>query len=213
MLTEVVGEIPFNALLLVNMNLWVRKEEIEKVVNDYPTVRPLYLYLPSDVILALIFNEKVKIGELKLSISKPSVVLSPYYVVKTLKEWDLIVHEVKVFKDEVVIANSKEDICENEKVVVAQYDISKRLVDKKFLTSCGADYKPNYHFVPSNERVDSAIAGNATVLYKSEAERLKVSYVPTGLTVEFHLSLFKNFSEHEVKIYEGLRSVMSSAML
>ena len=194
------------------MNLWVKREEIEKVVNENPVIKPLYLYLPSDVILALIFNEKIKVGELKFSITKPSVILSPYYVVKTLKEWDLIVHEVKVFKDEVVLANSSTNICENKKIVATQYDISKRVMDKRFITSCGVDYKPNYYFVPSNERIESAVAGDTTVLYKSEAEKLKVNYIPTGLTVEFHLSLFKNFSDHEVKLYESLRGVINGVL-
>ncbi|QGR19668.1 hypothetical protein [Stygiolobus azoricus] len=164
------------------------------------------MFLPSDVILSLIFNEKVKIGQLKISISKPSVILSPYYVTKTLKEWDLIAHEVKVFKDE-VLANSREDICKNEKVVVSQYDISKRLMDKKFVASCGVEFKPPYYFVPSNERLDIALEGAVTVLYKSEADRLKVNYIQTGLTIDFHVSLFKNFSNHEVKLYEGLKNI------
>jgi len=189
------------------MNMWLEKEKFAKVAEEIPEAKTLYMFLPSDVILSLIFNEKVKMGQLKISISKPSVILSPYYVIKTLKEWDLIVHEAKVFKDEVVLANSREDICKNEKVVVAQYDISKRLMDKKFIASCGVEFKPPYYFVPSNERLDIALEGVVTVLYKSEADRLKVNYVQTGLTLDFHISLFKNFSNHEVKLYESLKNV------
>ena len=190
------------------MNIWVVRDKLAKVVEGNPVIKPLYLYLPSDVIVSLIFNEKIKVGELRLSITKPSIILSPYYVVKTLKEWDLLAHETKLYKDEVVLANSKDNICDNDKVVVTRYDISKRLIEKKFVTSCGVEYKPKYYFVPSNERIDSAREGLTTVLYRSEAEKLNVTYFSTGLTVDFHLSLFKNFSDKETRLYEGLKDIL-----
>lgn len=57
-----------------------------------------------------------------------------------------------------------------------------------------------YYFVPSNERLDIALEGVATILYKSEADRLNVNYIQTELTIDFNTSLYKNFSNHEVKV-------------
>ena len=150
-----------------------------------------------------IFNGKIKFGNLTISISKPSVIISPYYVTKTLKEWDLIVHNEKIFSDSIVVTNT-ENICEEKEIGVNMYDISSKLFQKKLIAECGVDHKVNFiqHKIRGNTKV--------SVMYKSEADKKGYKYLNLNINVDFYISLFKNASNIEVEVYEKMRELLKT---
>jgi len=188
-------------LIINNYNLWVFNDEITKLLYSIPTAKFLIEDIPSEVILTQIFNGKIKFGNLTISISKPSVVISPYYVTKTLKEWDLIIHNEKIFSDSIVLTNT-ENICEEKEIGINIYDISSKLFQKKLIAECGVDHKVNF--------IQHKIRGptKVSVMYKSEAEKKGYKYLNLNITVDFYISLFKNASNVEVEVYEKMRELL-----
>ncbi|WP_236609044.1 hypothetical protein [Saccharolobus islandicus] len=70
-----------------------------------------------------------------ISIVKPSVVIAPYYVIKTLKEWDLIVHSEKIVNEQLIVTITN-NLCEEKVIGINPYDISSKLFQKKLITEC-----------------------------------------------------------------------------
>ncbi|QGR16707.1 hypothetical protein D1869_05535 [Sulfurisphaera ohwakuensis] len=200
---DIVGEIPYNLLLISNYNFWTIEDEIVNIISTIPTARYLIEYVPSEVILAQIFNDKIRFGKLVISISKPSIIIAPYYVIKTLKEWDLIIHNEKIISEQIVITLSK-NICEEKVIAINSFDLSSKLFQKKLIAECGKDHKTDFSYVKIRELTSNI----PKVMYKSEAEKLGLPYSNLNISVDFYISLFKNASKIEIETYEKLREVV-----
>ncbi|BFH73937.1 hypothetical protein SJAV_18810 [Sulfurisphaera javensis] len=135
-----------------------------------------------------------------ISISKPSIIIAPYYVIKTLKEWDLIVHNEKLLNEQIVITKTK-NLCEERVIGINPYDISSKLFQKKLIAECGKDHKVEFAQIKIKEYKDNL----PIVMYKSEAEKLSLQYLNLGLSIDFYVSLFKNATDVEIQTYENIR--------
>ncbi|TRM76613.1 hypothetical protein DJ523_00815 [Sulfolobus sp. E5] len=202
MLEEFVGEIPYNLLLILNINFWILKEMITGSLKEIPTAKYLLEFLPSDIILSQIFNGKLKIGNLSFSISKPSIIIAPFYVMKTLKEWDLIVHSQKIGSEGIVVTNTR-DICEESEIAVREYDISSKLFEKKYISTCGKDKYEKLRLFKA--KMNEVLKREVAVVYRNE---VKDNFLDLEISVNFYIILFKNPSKEEVEAYEKLRSVI-----
>ncbi|TRM77002.1 hypothetical protein DMP16_04400 [Sulfolobus sp. B1] len=202
MLEEFVGEIPYNLLLILNINFWILKEMITGSLKEIPTAKYLLEFLPSDIILSQIFNGKLKIGNLSFSISKPSIIIAPFYVMKTLKEWDLIVHSQKIGSEGIVVTNTR-DICEESEIAVREYDISSKLFEKKYISTCGKDKYEKLRLFKA--KMNEVLKREVAVVYRNE---VKDNFLDLEISVDFYIILFKNPSKEEVEAYEKLRSVI-----
>ncbi|TRM85407.1 hypothetical protein DJ522_00875 [Sulfolobus sp. F3] len=202
MLEEFVGEIPYNLLLILNINFWILKEMITGSLKEIPTAKYLLEFLPSDIILSQIFNGKLKIGNLSFSISKPSIIIAPFYVMKTLKEWDLIVHSQKIGSEGIVVTNTR-DICEESEIAVREYDISSKLFEKKYISTCGKDKYEKLRLFKA--KMNEVLKREVAVVYRNE---VKDNFLDLEISVYFYIILFKNPSKEEVEAYEKLRSVI-----
>lgn len=201
-LEEFVGEIPYNLLLILNINFWILKEMITGSLKEIPTAKYLLEFLPSDIILSQIFNGKLKIGNLSFSISKPSIIIAPFYVMKTLKEWDLIVHSQKIGSEGIVVTNTR-DICEESEIAVREYDISSKLFEKKYISTCGKDKYEKLRLFKA--KMNEVLKREVAVVYRNE---VKDNFLDLEISVNFYIILFKNPSKEEVEAYEKLRSVI-----
>ncbi|AOL15445.1 hypothetical protein BFU36_00395 [Sulfolobus sp. A20] len=201
-LEEFVGEIPYNLLLILNINFWILKEMITGSLKEIPTAKYLLEFLPSDIILSQIFNGKLKIGNLSFSISKPSIIIAPFYVMKTLKEWDLIVHSQKIGSEGIVVTNTR-DICEESEIAVREYDISSKLFEKKYISTCGKDKYEKLRLFKA--KMNEVLKREVAVVYRNE---VKDNFLDLEISVDFYIILFKNPSKEEVEAYEKLRSVI-----
>ncbi len=197
-----MGEIPYNLLLILNINFWTLKEMITSNLKEIPTAKYLLEFLPSDIILSQIFNGKLKIGNLSFSIGKPSIIIAPFYVMKTLKEWDLIVHSQKVGSEGIAVTNTR-DMCEESEIAVREYDISSKLFEKKYISTCGKDKYENLRLFKA--KMNEALKRKVAVVYRNE---VKDNFQDLEINVDFYIILFKNASKEEVEAYEKLRSAI-----
>ncbi|MEJ2776053.1 hypothetical protein WIW90_07485 [Sulfolobaceae archaeon RB850M] len=199
---DFIGEIPFNILVLANYNFYTLVDEIKNAFNT----KYLIELLPSDVILLHIFNEKIKIGNLMLNSQKPSIIIAPYYVIKTLKEWDLLLHYEKIGKEEIVVLNT-EDPCGEEEIIVNGYDISSRLFKKKLIAMCG---KENNVKIVNGVLREFIKSSKPIVVYSNEVNdegKRKITHM--NIKVDFYISLFKNSSKLEIEGYESVKTVLN----
>jgi len=201
---DFVGEIPYNLLLIANINLWTLKETITSSLKEIPTAKYLLEFLPSDIILSQIFNGKLKIGNLSFSINKPSIIISPFYVMKTLKEWDLIIHSQKIGSESIIITNTR-DMCEESEIAVREYDISSKLFEKKYISTCGKDSYERLRLFKA--KMNEVLKRKVAVIYRNEI-RDNITFLDLKISVDFYITLFKNASKEEAEIYEKLRNAI-----
>ncbi|ADB86250.1 hypothetical protein [Saccharolobus islandicus] len=205
-MVNLIGEIPYNLLVIENYNFWVINDRLISLIDNIPTAKYLIENLPSEVILSQVFNGKIKFGNLIISIVKPSVVIAPYYVIKTLKEWDLIVHSEKVVNEQLIVTITN-NLCEEKVIGINPYDISSKLIQKKLITECGTDHVVDFVYTKVRFRNMSI----PLVLYKSEAEKLGYKkHLNLNLSIDFYVSLFKNATNVEVEAYEKIREFLKN---
>jgi len=197
-LLDFVGEIPYNHLIMVNCNFWTLKAKLRKLLEGH-ALRYLVEFLPSDVILTQVFNGKIRLGEVTLSAGKPSVIVGPYYVLKALKDWDLIVHSQKLGNLRVVVTNT-DDVCQEREIAVRELDISAKLFEKKYVATCGKESLNEVKVVKA--KVNEIFQDRVAVVYSNEVQG---KYLDTGVGVDFYAMLFKNPTKEEVEIYEEIR--------
>lgn len=207
LIEDIVGEID-GIKLFLNYNFWTKSIEVYDFLNKQ-FIKSLILTLPSEVIIRIIFNDKIKIGNLILDFS-PQIILTPFYVIKTLKEWDLLLHSEKIYEDEIVIVNVK-DICDTTEYVYPMYDYIARVFEQHYLANCGANglekLKENSIRTKLREGIDMIRSGKAGVLYKSEAQYLNLEYKNIrGSKIDFYIGLMKNSSKNAINAYEILRN-------
>ncbi|MEM4086604.1 MAG: hypothetical protein QXR34_09650 [Saccharolobus sp.] len=207
LIEDIVGEID-GIKLFLNYNFWTKSIKVYDFLNKQ-FIKSLILTLPSEVIIRVIFNDKIKIGNLILDFS-PQIILTPFYVIKTLKEWDLLLHSEKIYEDEIVIVNVK-DICETTEYVYPMYDYIARVFEQHYLGNCGTDglekLKENSIRTKLREGVDMIRSGKPGVLYKSEAQYLNLEYKNIkGSKIDFYIGLMKNSSKNAINAYEILRN-------
>ncbi|BDB98791.1 hypothetical protein [Saccharolobus caldissimus] len=204
-LEDLIGDIN-GVKIFMNYNFWHRAKRIHDMLTDQ-LIKSLILLFPSEVIIRHIFGDKVKIGNLILDLP-PNIVIVPYYVIKTLKEWDLLLHNEKIAEDGVVVVNVN-NICDSAEYVYPAYDYIARVFEQHYLANCGIDKleKLKYSSIRTKlrEGIDAASKGKPSVMYKSEAEYLKLSYVELKAKVDFYIGLFKNSSKQTINAYEILR--------
>jgi hypothetical protein len=132
--------------------------------------------------------------------------IQPYYVIKTLKEWDLLLHHEKIGKEEIVVLNT-EDPCGEEEIIVNRYDISSRLFKKKLIAMCG---KVNNVKIVNGVLREFIKSSKPIVVYSNKVnDGGKRKITQMNIKVDFYISLFKNSSKLEIEGYESVKTVLN----